>query len=99
MNLFGSGKSVDPAKLARDQASQESIEAGGLPLNAVDRLSEPANRAREGKPFFTSDLSPNELLLTMQCGFEPLGQHGESLLDEMEENLLFVLEVQVDRRG
>jgi len=74
MNLFGSGKSVDPAKLARDQASQESIQAGGLPLNAVDRLSEQAKRAREGKPFFTSDLSPNELLLTMQCGFEPLGQ-------------------------
>jgi uncharacterized protein YbjQ (UPF0145 family) len=74
MNLFGSGKPVDPEKLARDEASQRSIAAGGLPQNAIDRLTEQEKRAREGKPFFTSDLSPNELLLTHQCGFEPLGQ-------------------------
>ncbi len=74
MKLFGSGQQQDPAALARAEASRQSIIAGGLPLNAVDRLSEQEKRAREGKPFFTSDLSPNELLLTRQCGFEPVGQ-------------------------
>jgi len=74
MNIFGSGKGPDPEKLARDEASRESIARGGLPLNAIDRLTEEAQRNRDGKPFFTSDLSPNELLLTRQCGFEPLGQ-------------------------
>jgi len=55
-------------------ASQASIVAGGLPLNAIQRLQEQA--ARQGTPshIFTSDLSPNELLLTRKCGFEPLGQ-------------------------
>jgi uncharacterized protein YbjQ (UPF0145 family) len=59
---------------ARQEASQESIRAGGLPLNAVDRLRE--QRARQGKAghIFTSDLSASELLLTKECGFEPLGQ-------------------------
>jgi uncharacterized protein YbjQ (UPF0145 family) len=58
----------------RDAASQASIIAGGLPLNAIDRLREQASR--QGKPghIFTSDLSVNELLLTRQCGFESLGQ-------------------------
>jgi uncharacterized protein YbjQ (UPF0145 family) len=55
-------------------ASQASIVAGGLPLNAVSRLKEQASRQGTPKHFFTSDLSPNELLLTRKCGFEPLGQ-------------------------
>jgi uncharacterized protein YbjQ (UPF0145 family) len=71
---FGGGSAPDPAKQARDEASQESIRNGGLPLNAIDRLSEQRRREQAGKPFFTSDLSPSELLLTHECGFVPVGQ-------------------------
>lgn len=74
MNFFGSGKQINPEDQARAEASRVSIAQGGLPLNAVDRLTEQAKKNREGKPFFTSDLSPNELLLTRECGFEPVGQ-------------------------
>jgi uncharacterized protein YbjQ (UPF0145 family) len=41
-----------------------------LPATAQERLG----RAQQGgKPFFTSDLSVNEFVLTTQTGFEPLG--------------------------
>ena len=40
-----------------------------LPESARARLG----RAQQGKPFFTSDLSVNEFVLTTQAGFEPLG--------------------------
>ena len=41
-----------------------------LPQTALDRLG----RSRQpGRPFFTSDLSVNEFVLTTQTGFEPLG--------------------------
>jgi uncharacterized protein YbjQ (UPF0145 family) len=53
---------------ARDLAS---IEAGGIPLAAQERLD--AVKARGGR-FFTSDLSTNEFLLTRQAGFQPLTQ-------------------------
>ena len=58
----------------RQQQSQAAILAGGLPLNAVDRLREQASRVGTPQAFFTSDLSVSELALTHQCGFEPLGQ-------------------------
>lgn len=58
----------------RQQQSQASIAAGGLPLNAIDRLREQESRVGTDRAFFTSDLSVNELALTHQCGFEPLGQ-------------------------
>jgi uncharacterized protein YbjQ (UPF0145 family) len=74
MKLFGSGAAPDPEQQRRIDASTQSIAAGGLPLNAVDRLTEQANRNASGNRFFTSDLSPQELMLTRQCGFEPLGQ-------------------------
>lgn len=45
-----------------------------MPLNAIDRLREQATKQGTPQHFFTSDLSPSELLLTHQCGFEPLGQ-------------------------
>jgi uncharacterized protein YbjQ (UPF0145 family) len=58
----------------RREASQHSLERGGLPLNAIDRLQE--QQARQGTPgsLFTSDLSVNELNLVRQSGYEPLGQ-------------------------
>jgi len=40
-----------------------------LPESARARLG----RAQAGKPFFTSDLSVNEIVLTTQTGFQPLG--------------------------
>src|SRR5690349_14553940 len=58
----------------RDAQSQANVAKGGLPLNAIDRLQEQASRQGTTKHCFTSDLSVNELLLTHQCGFEPLGQ-------------------------
>ena len=70
MRLFGNrGDSESDAARERAEASQRSIQAGGLPLNAVDRLKEAAR-----EDFFTSNLSPAELLLTHECGYDPLGQ-------------------------
>ncbi len=59
---------------AAGERSLQIIEQGGLPPAATERLQE--NAARQGTPqhLFTSNLSPNELLLTHQCGYEPLGQ-------------------------
>jgi len=55
----------------RNARSQASIEAGGLPLAAQERL----DKLREGgSRFFTSDLSVNELLLAREAGFRPLTQ-------------------------
>ena len=81
MSLFDLFKHADPAEEARVAAYQarqaESVRAlvaGGLPLDAVDRLHN--QRARQGtaEHFWTSDLSVNELALSRDCGFEPLGQ-------------------------
>ena len=77
MRLFGlnlGGADEDPDIRARREASQRSLEQGGLPLNAIDRLQE--QKARQGTPqhFFTSDLSVNEFVLNRRLGFEPLGQ-------------------------
>lgn len=76
MRLFGlggGGGETDETRQRRE-ASEQSISAGGLPLNAIDRLREQS--ARQGTPghFFTSDLSVNELALVHQVGFDPLGQ-------------------------
>jgi uncharacterized protein YbjQ (UPF0145 family) len=79
MRIFGfgggqnSGQETDEAK-RRKEASRQSIEQGGLPLNAIDRLREQAGRQGTPGHLFTSDLSVNELLLVHQVGFEPLGQ-------------------------
>jgi uncharacterized protein YbjQ (UPF0145 family) len=55
----------------RAEASLRSLEAGGIPLAAQERLD--ALR-REGGRFFTSDLTANELLLVAEGGFRPLTQ-------------------------
>ncbi len=73
MRLFGidlgGGDQRDDAQRARDEASERAVRAGGLPLNAVDRLQKAAKSR-----FFTSNLTASELLLTHECGFEPKGQ-------------------------
>jgi len=55
----------------RAARSLASIEAGGLPLAAQERL----DKLREGgSRFFTSDLSTNEFLLVAEAGFRPITQ-------------------------
>ena len=68
--MFGRKGSDDQ----RSIDSLRAIEAGGLPPTAAARLEE--NARRQGTPdhIFTSNLSPSELLLTEECGYEPLGQ-------------------------
>ena len=76
MRLFGSGgdKQQDQAAQDRQEASRLSIEQGGLPLNAIDRLQEQASRRGTPGHLFTSDLSVNELSLVHHAGYEVLGQ-------------------------
>ena len=57
--------------MTRDEQSLASVEAGGIPLAAQERLADV--RARGGA-FFTSDLSVNEFLLTREAGFHPVTQ-------------------------
>ncbi len=80
MRLFGFGggnsgdREAERARQERQEASRRSLEQGGLPLNAIDRLREQA--ARQGTPghLFPGDLSVKELTLVHQAGYEPLGQ-------------------------
>lgn len=68
--MFGGG--AQPNDLA--QATLDALAQGRIPPTAEQRLRE--NAGRQGTPshLFTSNLSPAELLLTSECGFEPLGQ-------------------------
>lgn len=76
MRLFGFGGGSGESQEAKErrEASQRSLEQGGLPLNAIDRLREQASRQGTPGHIFTSDLSVNELTLVGQAGYEPLGQ-------------------------
>lgn len=68
--MFGGGPSDDP----QAQETLAALAQGRIPPTAEQRLRE--NAARQGTPthIFTSNLSVAELLLTAECGFEPLGQ-------------------------
>lgn len=69
--LFGRGAAGDPEEERRAEESLRSIEAGGLPLAAQERL----DKLREGGGnFFTSDLSTAEFLLIREAGFRPVTQ-------------------------
>ena len=77
MRIFGfggGGSEETPEAKQRREASEHSLQQGGLPLNAVDRLREQASRQGTPGHIFTSDLSVNELSLVRQAGYEPLGQ-------------------------
>lgn len=56
---------------AEAEISRKSLESGGLPLKAQQRLSE---KMKAEQPLFTSNLSTNEFLLIHQQGYEPLSQ-------------------------
>jgi len=53
------------------EASLRSLQAGGLPAQALRRLSE---ETAAGHPLFSSDLSTNEFALTRTEGYRPLSQ-------------------------
>src|SRR6266699_370717 len=53
------------------EASQRSLEAGGLPIQAQRRISE---ETQAGHPLFTSDLSTNEFSLVRNQGYTALSQ-------------------------
>jgi uncharacterized protein YbjQ (UPF0145 family) len=58
---------------ARDAASIASLERGGLPIRAQERLAQ--ERGPDGRPkIWTSDLSVSELLASRSLGFEPVSQ-------------------------
>jgi uncharacterized protein YbjQ (UPF0145 family) len=71
MPLWKQPSPEDKQRQQEDEASRRSLEAGGLPLKATQRLSE---EMAAGHPLFTSDLSASELLLTRQRGYQPLSQ-------------------------
>jgi uncharacterized protein YbjQ (UPF0145 family) len=71
MPLWKQPPPEDKQRQQEAEASRRSLEAGGLPLKATQRLSE---EMAAGHPLFTSDLSANELLLTRQRGYQPLSQ-------------------------
>ena len=73
IDIGGGGGESDEARQRRED-SQRSLEQGGLPLNAIDRLREQALKQGTPEHFFTSDLSVSELALIGQAGYEPLGQ-------------------------
>jgi uncharacterized protein YbjQ (UPF0145 family) len=58
---------------ARDAASIASLERGGLPVRAQERLKQ--ERGPDGRPrIWTSDLSVSELLASRSVNFEPISQ-------------------------
>src|SRR5215831_12560317 len=61
------------AAAARDTASRASLERGGLPIRAQERLAQ--ERGPDGRPkIWTSDLSVSELLASRSLDFEPVSQ-------------------------
>jgi uncharacterized protein YbjQ (UPF0145 family) len=54
-----------------DDVSRQSLEAGGLPTRATQRLTE---EMEAGHQLFTSDLSAKEFLMTREQGYQPLSQ-------------------------
>jgi uncharacterized protein YbjQ (UPF0145 family) len=74
----------DQQRLIQDQqeaeASQRSLESGGLPTKAIRRLQE---ETAAGHPLFSSDLSTNEFLLTRNAGYVALSQVMGSSIYQM----------------
>jgi len=60
----------DDYKKDRRARSLKQVEAGGIPLDAEWRL----NRLRQNRKLFTSNLSVNELTLSVSVGIHPMGQ-------------------------
>jgi uncharacterized protein YbjQ (UPF0145 family) len=67
---FTGRRGTDAAATRRAEESLRSIEAGGLPVAAQQRM---ASLRAAGSPY-TSDLSTAEFLLVRQAGFRPVSQ-------------------------
>lgn len=69
---------TDPEVAAREAARRDesvrNLEAGRLPVNAIERLTDARRRQGTDKHFYTSNLSVNELHLAAEGGYLPLGQ-------------------------
>jgi uncharacterized protein YbjQ (UPF0145 family) len=71
--IFGFFKKETPEEKAekeRQEASIKSLQSGGLPLRAQERLKQLKNESK----LFTSDLSCNEMLLVEEAGHQPIAQ-------------------------
>ena len=69
MRFFRGGQSgPSPEELQRAERSRRLVEAGGIPLEAEERIA----RQRESRAAFTSDLSVDELAALRQLGYRPL---------------------------
>ncbi len=69
MRFFRGGQpGPSPEELQRAERSRQLVEAGGIPLEAEERIA----RQREAGAAFTSDLSVDELAALRQLGYRPL---------------------------
>ncbi|HUY55166.1 MAG TPA: heavy metal-binding domain-containing protein [Candidatus Nanopelagicaceae bacterium] len=64
----GGSAGVSPEQLARAERSRQLVEAGGIPLEAEERIE----RQREAGATFTSDLSVDELAALRGIGYRPV---------------------------
>lgn len=60
--------------LKRQQASQNALSSGGLPLNAIERLQHQRAAQTTDSHLWSSNLSVSELALVGDVDYEPLGQ-------------------------
>src|SRR6185437_9214622 len=71
--IFGFFKKETPEEKAekeRQELSIQSLERGGLPLRAQERIE----RFKKDGNLFTTDFSCNEMLLVEEAGYEPISQ-------------------------
>ncbi|HVD02678.1 MAG TPA: heavy metal-binding domain-containing protein [Candidatus Dormibacteraeota bacterium] len=64
----GAGTGPTPEQLARAERSRQMVEAGGIPLEAQERIQ----RQSESRGAYTSDLSVDELAALRAVGYRPL---------------------------
>jgi uncharacterized protein YbjQ (UPF0145 family) len=69
--LFGTTSPEELARQKRQQLSLESLQKGGLPIDAKERIEREVAR---GNSFFSSDLSAQEMSLAHETGVEVIGQ-------------------------
>jgi uncharacterized protein YbjQ (UPF0145 family) len=73
VRLFGfGGESKEHAE--RRKASEEAVQAGGIPLDAAERLKQQQALQGTDRHIFTSDFSINELSVVRNAGYQPLAQ-------------------------
>ena len=74
MRLFGFGSGEPKEHSERRKASEQAVQDGGIPLDAVDRLKAQQALQETDRHIFTSDFTVNELSLVRHGGYRPLAQ-------------------------